>query len=350
MPWFPFKHKKFVKYAVYANVPRQEEYSGIQIYHPRYPVFPKIGMNIAPLLLAGFTYQLLKKIERKGYNFDLIDAHYFYPDGVAAAILGNWLDKPVMITARGSDINLIPKYYLPRKMIKWAAHRAKKIAAVSESLKCELAGLGLEKSEIEVFRNGVDLNKFRPLNRTRIRQELNLSKFVLLSVGNLIELKGHHLVIQAMNKLPDSVLMIVGEGEMRHKLEKLALQSGVGDRVRFLDNVSQSELCKLYNAADVLVLASSREGMANVLLESLACGTPVIATNVGGNREVVQDREVGLILKTRSVEDIVSGIRSLKSSYPSRDSVRKYAETLSWSEISSSIKKSFSEICMSNEF
>lgn len=137
---------------------------------------------------------------------------------------------------------------------------------------------------------------------------------------------------------------------MRHKLEELAHLSGVGDRVRFLDNIPQAELCKLYNAADVLVLASSREGMANVLLESLACGTPVIATNVGGNQEVVQDQEVGLILKSRSVEDIVSGIQNLKDDYPSRELVRKYAETLSWSTISGSIKESFSEICMSNRY
>lgn len=345
VPWFPFRSKTFGRYSVYSSVPRREVRSEVMVYHPKYPVLPKVGMSISPVLLAMFTYRVLQKIQRGGYDFDIIDSHYFYPDGVAAVMLGKWLDKPVMITARGSDINLISKYYIPRKLIQWAARNARQIATVSQSLKDNLAELGVDKSRINVFRNGVDLTKFRPLDRDVIRNEMGLTKFTILSVGNLIELKGHHLIIEAMMNLPDVELIIVGEGEMRNRLETMASDYGVDDRVSFMGNVSQSELCKLYNSADVLVLASSREGMANVLLEAMACGTPVIATDAGGNREVIQGSNAGLIISVRCSEAIVSSIGQLKKQYPPRRSIREHAETLSWDDTSTSIKSCFNSIC-----
>lgn len=338
VPWFPFRIKKLSKYSVYSTVPQQEVRSEIRVFHPRYPVLPKIGMSLSPILLAAFTYRYLKSIQRDGYDFDIIDSHYFYPDGVAAVILGKLLNKPVMVTARGSDITLIPNYYIPRKLIQWAANNARQIAAVSQSLKDSLMGLGVDGSRIDVFRNGVDLVKFRPLDRDTIRHEMGLTRFTLLSVGNLIELKGHHLIIEALRHLPDTMLIIVGEGVMRSKLKKTASDCDVNDRVRFLNNVSQPELCKIYNAADVLVLASSREGMANVLLEALACGTPVVATDVGGNSEVIKSNNAGLIISDRNTNAIVSGVNQVKNQYPARQIVREYAETLSWEETSNLIK------------
>ncbi len=345
VPWFPFNIKRLSNYSVYSTVPKREVRLDIQIFHPRYPVLPKIGMSLSPILLAGFTYRYLKSIQRDGYDFDIIDSHYFYPDGVAAVILGKLLDKPVMLTARGSDINLISNYYIPRKLIQWAANSAQQVATVSHSLKDGLMELGVDGSRIDVFRNGVDLVKFRPLDRDAIRDEMGLSQFTILSVGNLIELKGHHLIIEALKDLPGMMLIIVGEGVMRGRLESIASDYGVNDRVRIFNNVSQSELCKLYNAADILALASSREGMANVLLEALACGTPVIATDVGGNSEIITSSDVGLIISARTPNAIVSGINQLKNQYPLRQIIREYAETLSWDETSNSIKNRINSIC-----
>lgn len=345
VPWFPFKSKRFGKYSLFSQVPKSEVLSNLKVIHPKFPVLPKIGMSISPILLAGFTYRAIRKIQKQGYDFDVIDCHYFYPDGVAAVLLGKILKKPVMVTARGSDINLIPNYYLPRKLIQWAAKNAQSVATVSENLKEKIALLGISLSKINVFRNGVDLKKFTPLEREKIRKQLNVSGFVMLSVGNLIELKGHHLVIEALSRLEGATLFIAGEGEMQRKLKLLANDLNVSDRVIFTGNVTQSELCELYNAADVLVLASSREGMANVVLESLACGTPVIATDVGGNREVVQNNEMGLILSDRSTESIVTGVQSILKKGRSRERIRAYAESLSWSEVSLQLKQCFNNIC-----
>ena len=116
VPWFPLSHPRFGNYAQFAKVPAAETRSGIAVLHPRYPVIPKVGMNLAPALLAAGARASVARMIDEGYDFDLIDAHYFYPDGVAAAMLGKYFNKPVVITARGSDITQIPAYRLPRRM------------------------------------------------------------------------------------------------------------------------------------------------------------------------------------------------------------------------------------------
>ncbi|MBW8066835.1 MAG: glycosyltransferase family 4 protein, partial [Ferrovum sp.] len=113
VPWFPFTHERFGDYARQARVPQREVRRGISIEHPRYPLIPKFGMNLAPWGMALACLPLLRAQIRHGQDFDLIDAHYFYPDGVAATLLGRWLKKPVLITARGSDLNLLPDYPIP---------------------------------------------------------------------------------------------------------------------------------------------------------------------------------------------------------------------------------------------
>lgn len=330
VPWFPSSHPRFGQYARYADVPAYEQRHGLDIRHPRYLTLPKIGMNPAPALLARGAKREIGRLLDEGYDFDLIDAHYFYPDGVAAAMLGRYFNKPVVITARGSDINLFPDFPLPRRMILWAARRAGGIITVSQALKDRLVQLGVAPEAVTPLRNGVDLEAFRPLDREAIRAELGVDGFTLLSVGNLIELKGHHLVIEALTSLPDVLLLIAGNGPDRGKLEALAAQLGVTERVRFLGAVPQPELKRYFNAADALVLASSREGWANVLLESMACGTPVVASAVGGSPEVVASNDAGLLMSRRSSEGVVDAVQRLREHAPDRAAVRRYAEGFSW--------------------
>jgi glycosyltransferase involved in cell wall biosynthesis len=330
VPWFPFKSKRFGLYGEYAQVARYENRFDIEIIHPRYWVIPKIGMNINPIILAIASYPVLKRMIKHGYDFDLIDAHYFYPDGIAAVIIGKLLNKPVIITARGTDINLISDYFLPRRMILWAAKQAKANITVSKALKNKLIEIGIDPENIHVLRNGVDLDFFKPLDREKLRLKLNLNRKTLVSVGNLIELKGHHLIIEAMRDLPEFVLLIVGGGPNLAFLEALIQKYKLSDRVTLLGTVSQQQLVEIYNAVDALVLASSREGLANVLLESMACGNPVIATNVGGTPEVVTTPEAGVLIKQRTAEGIKDAISTLFQSYPDRNETRKHAEGFSW--------------------
>ena len=165
IPWFPFTAAAFGDYGRFAAAPRTEERHGLAIDHPRYPVIPKVGMSLAPWLMYRFTRAALRRQRQAGYDFAMIDAHYFYPDGVAAVMLGRDLGLPVVITARGTDLSLIPQFALPRRQIQWAAKRAAAMITVCQALKDSLLELGIAGERVTVLRNGVDLEAFRPMDR-----------------------------------------------------------------------------------------------------------------------------------------------------------------------------------------
>ncbi|WP_394752003.1 glycosyltransferase family 4 protein [Crenothrix sp.] len=343
VPWFPFVSDKFGHYSDFAQVAKVEQRFGIRVSHPRYCLLPKIGMTLAPFMLVLAVYPLLKNKLKNGDNFDLIDAHYFYPDGVAAVILGKLLKKPVVVTARGSDITLIPSFYWPRKMIVWAAQQATAIITVCQDLKDKIVEFGISPAKIHALRNGVDLQFFMPEDRQQARAQLKLDRPTLLSVGHLVELKGHHLIIEAMQSLPDYQLLIAGDGEEMLNLKKLANSFGVGGRVTFLGAISHKQLVTVYSAADILVLASSREGWANVLLEAMACGTPVIATKVSGTPEVVASPKAGILVE-RSAPAIVTAVRAMQKQMPLRQDTRAYTENYSWDATVHRISELFKNI------
>jgi teichuronic acid biosynthesis glycosyltransferase TuaC len=331
VPWFPSDHPRFGTYARYAAVPRREMWHGIDVTHPRYPLLPKIGMSTAPFSMAAFTCPVLRRLIREGYDFDVIDAHYFYPDGVAAMLLGKALGKPVVITARGTDLNLIPGYRIPRRLIRWAARDAAGLVTVCRALKEVLVQLGIPEERVIVVRNGVDLDLFKPpAKRDELREKLGIRQPTLLSVGHLVVRKGHDLVIQALCDLPGVQLLVIGNGPERARLVKLAEDLGLSARVRFLGAMDQSRLVQYYQAADALVLASSREGWANVLLESLACGTPVVATRIWGTPEVIASPDAGVLADGRTPGCLSMAISKLFSEYPDRRHVRRYAERFDW--------------------
>lgn len=331
VPWFPFRHSVFGDYARHAAVPRHEERNGLSIDHPRYLLPPKVGMNIAPFMLARCGLAAARRLIADGYDFDLIDAHYFYPDGVAATMIGKALGKPVVITARGTDISLIPRYSTPRRMIVDAARDCAAMITVCAALKDALVGLGGTAEKITVLRNGVDLELFKPEDQAQARAAFGIKRgFAIASVGNLVELKGHDLVIEAISRIAGTELYIAGAGEEDSRLRTRAAQLGVADRVHFLGALPQTRLRMLLNAVDCLVLASSREGWANVLLEAMACGTPVVATNVWGTPEVVARPEAGVLIDERSASGIANGVAALRRKLPTRPATRAYAEQFSW--------------------
>jgi glycosyltransferase involved in cell wall biosynthesis len=329
IPWLP-PLVNYPSLGRLARVPRVRRWENITIHHPRYLVVPKIGMKLTPHTLFWTLKGTLGKLLAQGRHFDLIDAHYFYPDGVAAVALAKHFGIPVSVTARGTDLNLIPKYPAPRRMICEAAERADGLITVCQALKDSLVDLGTPPERVTVLRNGVDLDLFKPMDRDIARAALGLTRRTLGSVGWLIERKGHHHAIRALPALPDTDLLIVGEGPERSSLERLAAAEGVHDRVRFLGRVEQTHLPKIYSALDALVLASSREGWANVLLEAMACGTPVVASAVWGTPEVVTTPEAGVLMKRLDQQGVVEGVTRLFSSYPERVETRRYAERFSW--------------------
>jgi glycosyltransferase involved in cell wall biosynthesis len=204
---------------------------------------------------------------------------------------------------------------------------------VSEALRQGVLELGADPARVITLRNGVDLGRFRPGDRAAARARLGLDGTVLLSVGNLLEIKGHHLVVEALRDLPGATAVIAGDGPMRGSLARLAQELGVSERVRLLGNVPQEELVDLYNAADMLVLASSREGMPNVVLESLACGTPVVATAVGGIPELLDSPDAGRLLPQRSAAAIATAVRALLAGPPDRSRVAAHGGRFGWQPV-----------------
>jgi glycosyltransferase involved in cell wall biosynthesis len=217
-------------------------------------------------------------------------------------------------------------------MILWAERHSAASIAVSQALKDLMVGFGIPGNRIAVLRNGVDVDKFRPGDREAARRRLQVEGPILLSVGHLIERKGHDLVIDALGALPGRTLLVIGDGELEPQLRARARAAGCADRVRFLHAMPQVELVDYYNAADALVLASSREGLPNVVLEAMACGTPVVATCAGGTPEIVREPETGRLLRERTAESLVAAIRDLDAHPPDRDLIRKHAESLAWNE------------------
>ncbi len=339
VPWFPSSHPRFGDYALHARIPRQETLQGVQVFHPRYPLPPKVGMNVAPLSMALAAVPVVRSILASGFDFDLIDAHYYFPDGVAAAMLSQWFGKPLVVTARGSDINLIAQYRAPRRMMKWAARQAAASIGVSKALADAIGHWGIAPEKLHVMRNGVDLERFRPLPQDESRMRLGLQGDpLLLSVGNLVPLKGHDLTIAAFASLlpdyPGARLVLVGAGVERARLEAQVRSMGLEGRVLFPGSVPNTELPLWFSAADVSVLSSSREGWANVLLESMACGTPVVATRRGGTPEVITDDAAGRLVDVRDAAHIAGEIRAVLSARPSRARVRDHASQFGWQSTS----------------
>jgi glycosyltransferase involved in cell wall biosynthesis len=329
VPWLP-PYMRYPDAGRLDLVSRTTTRGAWTVHHPRYLVIPKIGMTITPHTLYLAMRSALQRMLAEGRRFDLIDAHYFYPDGVAAVRLAREFGLPVVVTARGTDINLIPEFSTPRRMILKAASQADGLITVCQALKDRMIELGVPAERITVLRNGVDLSLFHPEGRDEARRKLGFQRRTIGSVGWLIERKGHHHVIAALAKHPDTDLVIAGEGPERGRLERLAASLGVSDRVRFLGSLDQHRLAEVYRGLDALVLASSREGWANVLLEAMASSTPVVASSVWGTPEVVADPAAGVLMSSLDAEGVAHGLAHLFANLPSRAATRTYAEQFSW--------------------
>ena len=339
VPWFYSTDARHGQRAAMARTPRQELWNGIDVQHPRYALVPKVGMTIAPLSLALGARPAVRQLLSEGFDFDLIDAHYYYPDGVAAALLAHWFAKPFVVTARGSDVNLIGEYLLPRQMMRRTAMCAHASIAVSKALAQRLLALGAPQASVQVLPNGVDGTLFFPVAQAQARKATALQGYpVLLSVGNLLPVKRHQWVIEAFAQLrqrhPDAQLAIVGGGPLQGELRDCAARLGVATAVVFAGAVPQDELRQWYSAADLLVLASSREGWPNVLLEAMSCGTPVLASRVGGVPEIIQHADSGLMFDGASPASLRDQLALALSLPWDRDCIRRRASAMGWQQTS----------------
>lgn len=338
-PWFPLQGLlRLFRPGYRPPAPRHEVQQGLEVYFPRFLALPGLLRRLDGLSMALFSLPTVLRL-RKTLGVNLIDAHFAYPNGYAATLLGRWLKLPVTITLRGTETGHVRKPAL-RKCVVAALARGNRVFAVSDSLKRMAVGLGIADAKIRVIGNGVDLARFKPMPRDEARRRMSLPQHarVLISVGGLVERKGFHRVIDCLPELarrfPDIVYLVVGgpspEGDMTAALKQQVQRLGVADRVVFTGPMAPEELSLPLSAADVFVLATRNEGWANVFLEAMACGLPVVTTDVGGNAEVVCRNELGSVVPFGDASALRIAVEHALDSDWDRDAIRAYAMDNSW--------------------
>jgi glycosyltransferase involved in cell wall biosynthesis len=339
------------RWRTWAAIPREEQQDGLMVEHPRYLSPPGFGDSWrAGLMARGVRRCLLGAAAR--FLPSVLDAHYAWPDGVAAHRLRPVLEArlgrrlPLVITARGTDLNLAPGLPGVREQLAGALQAADHVICVAEALRSVALELGVAPERVTTLRNGVDVERFAPGDRRAAREALGLppSGRILLCVGHLIERKGQHLLLQALARggraEPES-LVLVGSGEDERRLRELAGRLGLHERVSFVGNVAPAELPPWYRAADALVLPSLREGWPNVVLEALACGTPVLATRIWGTPEILQGCAAGLLVEP-TVDELADGLERLDSL--DAGAARPWAEQRTWDETLDGLAAIFEQV------
>ena len=324
----PWPLRLHPRYRAAAVLPERDLWEGLTVHRPRFPLLPGFAPERNGRAMARALLPVLRRL-REGFAFDVIDAEFFWPDGVAAMHLSEALGVPFSVKARGSDVHYWGAEPKVAAQLVEAAKAAGGLLAVSAALKGSMAALGMPEEKIRVHYTGIDLDRFRVVDKAAAKAALGVEGPLLVSVGALIPLKGHRLVLEALAALPGVTLALAGDGPERGALEALARALGLRDRVRFLGNIPHGALAAWLGAADAMVLVSEREGLANAWVEALACGSPVVISNVGGAREVVDRPEAGRIV-AREPEAIAAAVRELLGDPPAPLAVRAAAERFSW--------------------
>jgi glycosyltransferase involved in cell wall biosynthesis len=266
---------------------------GITVDHPRY-LFP-------PKVLRGWYGHCFRESVRthfmralEEFRPDVIYAAWAYPDGWAAVELAREAGLPVAVKVHGSDILLLGQNGARRRRTIEALNRADSVVAVSRHLAGQVAALGIDARRVSVIYNGIDQSIFHP--GATHRDERQDDPPLVLYVGNLLPVKGMDILIDACDRLARRGVRfdcsLIGEGWMRRSIERRIRDRALQGRVRVLGARPLAELPDWYRKASLLVLPSRSEGVPNVVLEAVACGTPVVATRVGGLSEILADERL----------------------------------------------------------
>lgn len=346
VPWYPkLPFKTSALYDRYARVPAFEDSRGYPVHHPRFVVIPKVGLRLQGRAMALAVRQRVREIHAR-HPVDLVDGHYIYPDAEAALEAGRLTGAPVVLSARGTDLNLFPRFPAIRERIRANLAACSHLICVCSELKRVALELGVPDAKASVIGNGVDTAKFRPLDRAASRAKLGLpaQDRIILSVGHLVERKGFHVLLGAFARLKDRSglrVAIVGDGEMRQALRKQAAELGLADRVTFAGAVGNDALPEWYSSADYFVMASSREGWPNAVCEALACGLPVIGTRVWGMPEIVTDDGLGVLIDERTPESLAAGLERAMGRDWDRAAIAARGSRRTWEDVSKQVAPLF---------
>ncbi len=338
-PWPLSRH---ARYLGFDAVPFAEDWKGVQVARPRFTHWPKTAGRFDAGSMARAVLPMLKDI-RQDFSFDVIDAEFFFPDGPAAVQLGQALAVPVSIKARGADIHFWGGNPATRNQVLNAGKSADGLLAVAGSLKADMAALGMPEERIRVHYTGVDLSLFKAGERASAKRAVGVSGPLVLSVGALIPRKRQALTIEAVARLDGVTLALIGKGEDEAMLKARAAQLGCANRVTFLGALPHAEIATWLAAADAFCLPSSSEGLANAWVEALACGTPIVITDVGGARELMDRADAGHIVEP-DVEQVANALADLIASPRDPQAVRATAERFTWEANRDALYAHLSEI------
>lgn len=314
------------RYAALAALPAIEEWHGVSVHRPRFTHIPGVGGRFdVERLTTALTAQL--NLICRDFPFDVIDAEFFWPDGPAAIAVGKTLGVPVSIKARGADIHFWGKNPATAAQVVAAGQAADGMLAVSAALKADMVALGMPADRITVHYTGIDRARFYVRDRAEAKAALGVSAPLLVSIGALIARKGHDIAIDALKQIPDATLVIIGEGEDRAALETQA--APLGNRVRLLGSQPHEVIADWLAAADAMVLMSASEGLANAWIEALASGTPIIISDVGGAREVLDRPEAGAFA-ARGPTSVADAIKTVLARNSNRHVVAATVNRFSW--------------------
>lgn len=302
LPWFPAVPlpAAAAQWRSFSGVPSEYSVDGLKVYSPKYPMIPRVSESIHALLMGAILYPIIRKLHAQ-HHFDVMNAQWLYPDGVASAWSSERLGIPLVLSALGSDVNVFVTQPSKWKQIAWSLRRAAAITAVSQALKDRLVGEFLPQTKITVIPNGADGELFKLMPRADCRTTLHLDPHlkVIVFVGRLVEIKGVNYLIDAAEELSrkrqDFIVYLLGDGHLRDAYERDIRARGLAERVKWMGGKSHSEIPVWMGASDVFCLPSLQEGCPNVVLEALFSGRPVVASRAGGVPEMVNSRNGVLV-------------------------------------------------------
>lgn len=288
-----------------------------------------------------FSRRLIKIAKKEKRPYDLTHSFFTVPCGFISMLLKWEFRLPYIVSLRGSDVPgysdrwpLIYTFLKPGFALIW--QQAAAVVSNSVGLK-ELALETRAKQKIDVICNGIDTDKFKPDERNIITE-----KFIITpGASRITDRKGLNYLIDAVailaQKYPQVELKIMGEGNARMKLQKQVLELNLSHKVKFLGIIPRDETASYYQEASVFVLPSLNEGMSNAMLEALASGLPIVATDAGGTVELVTDGENGYIIKMKDAVHIAEKIEHLINHPEERkkmgENSRARAEQMSWQNV-----------------
>jgi teichuronic acid biosynthesis glycosyltransferase TuaC len=303
LPWFP-KTKQLGKnhhWNIYAHIPRRYTWRNFQVFSPKHIVLPKTSTTLNLFFLICSLFPTLIRLH-KSIRFDAINIHNAFPEGIAGVILGRILKIPTIVTALGSDINGADSSWLRLRLTTWALNRAANITAVSQALCSKMVKMGIHAHKVHYIPNGVDRKSFHPLPKSTCRKRLNIEQNIkcLLFIGKFRKTKGLDYLVEALHILKqqeklDFNTYLIGSGPYGKNLKEKINACGLENRILFVGNQPHSELRYWLGACDLFCLPSLNEGMPNVVLEALACGRPVVATDVGAIPVLLSESNGNLI-------------------------------------------------------